>query len=257
LKHQGGWRSSFSRSDGFFAAMFRMLPKPSLLRLRLDALTVQRFDVRKRTRAYTLIELVVVVGIITVLTGLVLSTVGYARKKGAMARAGAEIAALSAACENYKADNGVYPRDPTANTSTDALNARTMLDPVTTNAALYRAASLVLYRALSGDRNLDRTVTAADENYNIDGTALTPPLTQLPQSYFAFKPNMLSPAGGNGTVTATADPFTNTYGYSTANQYDPNTGYNPTFDLWSTAGVAASPTPTPPATQQDLWIKNW
>ena len=212
---------------------------------------------KRRYNAFTLIELVLVIGIITVLAGLVLSTVGYARKKAARARAESEIAAMSAACENYKADNGIYPRDPTANTSTDALNARTMLDPGTTNAALYRAASLVLYRALSGDRNLDRAVTAADENYNIDGTTLSPPMTQLPRSYFAFKPNMLSPAGGNGTVTATADPFTNTYGYSTANQYDANTGYNPTFDLWSTAGVAPSPTPRPPATQQDLWIKNW
>ena len=207
--------------------------------------------------AFTLIELILVVGIMIVLAGLVLSTVGYARKKGARARAETEIAAISAACENYKSDNGVYPRDPTPNTSTDTLNARTMLDPGTTNAALYSAASLVLYRALSGDTNLDRAVTVADENYNIDGTALSPPLTQLPRSYFAFKPNMLAPSGGSGTVTALADPFGNTYGYSTANQYDPNTGFNPTFDLWSTAGAAPSPTPTPPATQQNLWIKNW
>ena len=157
--------------------------------------------------AFTLIELVVVVGLILVLTGLVLSTVGYARKKGARARAETEIAAMSAACESYKADNAVYPRDPTANTATDALNARTMLDPATTDAARYRAASLVLYRALSGDRNLDRAVTDADKNFNIDGTALSQPLTQLPQSYFAFKPNMLSPSGGIGTVTATTDPF--------------------------------------------------
>jgi len=212
---------------------------------------------KRRHNAFTLIELVVVSGLILVLTGLVLSTVGYARKKGARARAETEIAAMSAACESYKADNAVYPRDPTANTATDALNARTMLDPATTDAARYRAASLVLYRALSGDRNLDRAVTDADKNFNIDGTALSQPLTQLPQSYFAFKPNMLSPSGGSGTVTATTDPFGNAYGYSTANQYDPNTGYNPTFDLWSTAAVAPSPTPAPPATQQDLWIKNW
>jgi len=212
---------------------------------------------KRRYSAFTLIELVVVFALILVLSGLVLSTVGYVRKKGARARAETEIAAMSAACESYKADNGVYPRDPTANTATDALNARTMIDPATTNAALYRAASLVLYRALSGDRNLDRAVAVADENYNIDGTPLSPPLTQLPQAYFAFKPNMLSPSGGSGTVTAIADPIGNTYGYSTANQYDPNTGYNPTFDLWSTAGVAPSPTPSPPATQQNLWIKNW
>src|SRR3954452_6498868 len=60
--------------------------------------------------AFTLIELVVVFGLILVLTGLVLSTVGYARKKGARARAETEIAAMSAACESYKADNGIYPK---------------------------------------------------------------------------------------------------------------------------------------------------
>ena len=193
------------------------------------------------------------------LSGLVLSTVGYVRKKGARARAETEIAALSAACESYKSDNAVYPRDPTANTATDALDARTKLDPVTADAALYRAASLVLYRALSGDRNCDRAITDLDKNYNIDGNPLGTPLNQLPQTYFTFKPNMLSPPGGSGTVTATTDPFGNTYGYSTiqAATQDSTKGYNPTFDLWSTAGVAQSPTPAPPATLQDLWIKNW
>ena len=206
---------------------------------------------------FTLIELIVTATIIVILAGLVLSTVGYVQKKAARSRAETEIAAISAACESYKADNGIYPKDPTANTATDALNARTMLDPVTADVTFYRAASLVLYRALSGDRNLDRAVTDADKNFNIDGSSLSQPLAQLPQSYFAFKPNMLSPSGGSGTITAITDSFGNSYGYSTANQYDPNKGYNPTFDLWSTAGAAASPTPAPPATQQDLWIKNW
>jgi len=164
---------------------------------------------------------------------------------------------MSAACENYKSDKAVYPRDPTANTATDVLDARTMFDPVTTDATVYRTASLVLYRALSGDRNLDRAVTDADKNFDIDGSALGTPLSQVPQSYFVFKPNMLSPPGGSGSVAALTDPFGNTYGYSTAYQYDPTRGYNPTFDLWSTAGVAPSPTPNPPATQQNLWIKNW
>jgi type II secretory pathway pseudopilin PulG len=237
----------------------------------LNASTFHRFNVLARRShssfraegAFTLIELIVVTGLILVLTGLVLSSVGYARKKGARARAETEIAALAAACESYKADNSVYPRDPTPNTATDSLDARTMIDPVTTNATLYRTASLVLYRALSGDRNLDRAVTDADKSFNIDGSPLGTPLTQLPQVYFTFKPNMLSPSGGSGNVTAITDPFGNSYGYSTAYQYDvdrgftPTHGYNPTFDLWSTAGVAPSPTPAPPATQQDLWIKNW
>ena len=102
----------------------------------------------------------------------------------------------------------------------------------------YTAASLVLYRALSGDRNLDRTVTGTDENYNIDGTALTPPLTQLPQSYFAFKPNMLSPGGGNGNVTAITDPFGKCVRlFDRTISCEPNTqGIIPRSILWSTAG---------------------
>ena len=83
---------------------------------------------RERTytirRAFTLIELLVVISIIIILAGLILSTVGYVQKKGARSRAEAEIAAISAALESYKADNGIYPRD-TTNSTTDNLNART------------------------------------------------------------------------------------------------------------------------------------
>src|SRR6187401_2095841 len=96
---------------------------------------------KRRYNAFTLIELIVVVGIIAILSAFVLSTVGYARKKSAFARAETEIAAMSAACENYKADNGIYPRGqsssvpvsgtPTytvAATGTDDLNARSDTD---------------------------------------------------------------------------------------------------------------------------------
>ena len=82
---------------------------------------------KRRYNAFTLIELVLVVAIITVLGALVLSTVGYARKKGARARAETEMAAMSAAIENYKADNGVYVRGPatsiTVGSTTIAANA--------------------------------------------------------------------------------------------------------------------------------------
>src|SRR6187549_3004153 len=80
---------------------------------------------KRRYNAFTLIELIVVVGIIAILSALVLSTVGYARKKSAFARAETEIAAMSAACENYKADNGVYP----SNTDTNNLDPRTGGNP--------------------------------------------------------------------------------------------------------------------------------
>src|SRR6059058_3647871 len=85
-----------------------------------------------RYNAFTLIELILVVGIIIVLAGLVLSTAGYARKKGARARAETEMAALTAACENYKADNGVYPRTSVTDTFTAVTN-RTPPDPQPTS----------------------------------------------------------------------------------------------------------------------------
>jgi type II secretory pathway pseudopilin PulG len=189
--------------------------------------------------AFTLIELLVVIAIIIVLAGLILSTVGYVQKKGARSRAETEIAAMSAACESYKADNGIYPRDAT---TTDSLNARVSGDPTSTS---YRQASLYLYIQLSGT-NADRT-----------------PITGA-RSYFAFKPNQLSPSDQALPVQFIRDPFGNSYGYSTAGQawidggsLGTQTGYNPTFDLWSTDGLTADPPGTPPDTITPQWIKNW
>jgi general secretion pathway protein G len=177
--------------------------------------------------AFTIIELLVVISLIIILAGLVLSTVDYVQKKGARSRAETEIAAISAALESYKADNGIYPTDTTRTE---------MLDPAANiNLTNYAAASLYLYEQLSGDVNGNRQPVA---------TAKT---------YFAFKSNQLSPSDQTLNVTAIRDPFGNSYGYSTAKAANPTgtVGYNPTFDLWSTAG-ATSGTPN-----QAQWIKNW
>lgn len=63
----------------------------------------------RSSRGFTLIELLVVITVIAILAGLVLQTAGYVQKKAARSRAEAEIAALSAALESYKADMGDYP----------------------------------------------------------------------------------------------------------------------------------------------------
>jgi len=199
--------------------------------------------------AFTLIELIVVVGVILILTGLVLSTAGYARKKGARARAETEIAAMAAAIESYKADNGVYPRGPTTAITigtvtipanvTDSLNARTKGDPTNTADPTYGETSLYLYTLLSGDSNGTRSPNL--------------------KSYMVFKPNMLYPPDQSQSVQYIRDPFGYSYGYSTsqaANPGDMTKGYNTTFDLWSTAGLTA-----PPGGVSDTitpqWIKNW
>ena len=182
--------------------------------------------------AFTLIELIVVVGIIIILAGLVMSTVGYARKKSARARGETEIAAIAAACESYKADYGVYP----SNNNTNNLDARTNGDP---GSSQYRDASLDLYNLLFGATSGSRTPDPGK------------------RSYFVFKPNMLFPADQTQNVQYIQDPFGDSYGYSTANQADPAKGYNPTFDLWSTAGLTTNPPGTPPDTITPQWIKNW
>jgi type II secretory pathway pseudopilin PulG len=173
---------------------------------------------RKATDAFTLIELLVVISIIIVLAGLIFATSTYVQNKGRRSRAEAEIAAMSAALENYKADNGIYPTDP----------AKTeMVDPAIFPPSA--GASLYLYEKLAGDSNDDRIVETT--------------------SYFSFKPNQLSPADQSQNVTFIRDPFGNSYGYSTAKAANPagTIGYNPTFDLWSTANE----------TDSARWVKNW
>jgi hypothetical protein len=95
-----------------------------------------------------------------------------------------------------------------------------------------------LYKELSGDPTGNRVPTG--------------------KSYFSFKPNML-PKDQAQAVIAIADPFGHRYGYSTAYQASPSKGYNPTFDLWSTAGTGtgSTPIPSPAPIPQDQWIKNW
>src|SRR5438046_1824017 len=178
-----------------------------------------------RECGFTIIELLVVISIIIILAGLILSMVGYMQKKGARSRAEAEIAAISAALESYKADNGIYPRDATKTDQVDPAAS-----PIPTTATQF------LYEQLSGN--------SATNLQPISGA----------RSYFAFKPQMLfGTKDSNGNLTSVSyirDPFGNSYGYSTLKASGGTGGYNPTFDLWSIADDSSG-------TNQTKWIKNW
>jgi prepilin-type N-terminal cleavage/methylation domain-containing protein len=184
---------------------------------------------KRRYNGFTLIELIVVIAIIVILAGLVLSTVGYVQKKAARSRAETEIAAMSAACESYKADNGTYPRNPA---TTDAL------DPTTTNLAAYNTPSRDLYGLISGDSDFDGAPNAGARSY----------MTFKPNSL--LRDNMSNPPSLSNPVTAIRDPFGNSYGYSTMKASGGANGFNPTFDLWTVADGTAG-------TDQTKWVKNW
>jgi hypothetical protein len=124
-------------------------------------------------------------------------------------------------------------------------------DPLQSTAGVdaYKVASFILYAQLSGNLNGDRSTVTG-------------------RVYFQFKPNMLFPVGGTGTVVAIVDPFRNCYGYSTAkakytdDPTNPNYGFNPTFDLWSTSGTGSGASQTEQeravdAAYEQKWIKNW
>jgi type II secretory pathway pseudopilin PulG len=182
--------------------------------------------------AVTIIELLVVIIIILILAGLILSISSYVQNKGARARAETEIAAMSAALESYKADNGIYPGVVVPPTT----SAPSTLDPTTTDPSSYISACQYLYVQLSGDSDDNPTTTSVSDTKNYLAGSL--------------KPNMLKPSPP-GANTYIRDPFGNSYGYSTAKASNPSgaVGNNPTFDLWSTGGSTTSDT--------SKWIKNW
>jgi type II secretory pathway pseudopilin PulG len=198
-------------------------------------------DTPAATTAFTLIEVLIVIAIIIVLAGLVLSTVGYVQKKGARSRAETEIAAISAACESYKADNGVYPTDLS---TTETLRPNVDPDGGDPTNSTVISSGRFLYKQISGDSD-------GDPSNGIEG-----------KSYFAgaLKSNMLNPnpAGPN---TYIRDPFGNAYpyAYSTFESVNPGSanGNNPTFDIWTTCGETARKSTETFQQYQQRWIKNW
>ena len=123
---------------------------------------------------FTLVELLIVIAVIGILASLVLSVAGFIQYKGAVSRAEAEIAALSAALESYKADNGEYPVGS--------------VNPASTSVNSILVAALM----------------PLDEDEN--GKKIEPP----PKVYFEFNKNMLLT---NGKITNAVDPFGEPYGY--------------------------------------------
>lgn len=191
-----------------------------------------------RTRsAFTLVELLVVLGVIGALMGMAMGVQRYAMTKAARSRAEVEIAGLSAAAEGFKADQATYPRSGETDTLASLENGQH---------DSFLPANKALYVLLSGDADLNGKPDVSE------GVANAMP------SYFAFKPALLRLNGSS--VAYIRDPWDSSsesrpYGYSTkraaalqAGVDDPAAGYNITFDLWSTGHLPSN---------LGAWIKNW
>ena len=218
--------------------------------------------------AFTLIEMLTVMAVIAILASILLSLNGLVQRKGALARARGEIAAMSAACESYKSDFGVYPEDSTDDPAVDPDTVKLCpLRDGDPTKPIYRDANVVLYKALSGDAkkgaNPEPPATRTDKP---DGRAETKP-------YYEFRPAQLRKSA-NGDIEGIQDPFGNLYGYSTtAGAYErfyqgrlqtnaaakrlASGGYNPTFDLWSTGGVISQASNAALDPDRNRWEKNW
>jgi prepilin-type N-terminal cleavage/methylation domain-containing protein len=159
----------------------------------------KRKDEVGKRKGFTLIELLVVIAIIAILAALVLQTAGYVQRKGATSRAEAEVAALSAALESYKADMGDYP------TGTNGSDTGTA-SPGTNNAFL-------------------RAALAPDGSNSLN------PLNKV---YFEFAKGMGNSTNVSATNQPVLDPFGEGYGYQY--QGSPNRSGTNFFDLWSRAG---------------------
>jgi prepilin-type N-terminal cleavage/methylation domain-containing protein len=188
------------------------------------------YRLRKRSGSFTLIELLVVIAVILILAGLGLSAGEGVMSQAARSRTRAEIQAISAAMENYKADNGVYPAydfagGPSSYVSSDGSVAN----------GPYQLSSEFLYEILAAKTNF---------------TDVTPVGVKC---YMSFRADQLGNYSAGAGSVYIQDAFGYSYGYNTgtATTDIPYNGTN-LFDLWSTGGALYTTTnPT------NSWISNW
>lgn len=222
--------------------------------------------------AFTLIEMITVMAVIVILVSMVLSVSSLVNKKAALQRTKGEIASLQLAAKNYETDNASPPREEgvtepffeNGKADDKGLDPRKHGAPTNPEQLKrYKESVLVLYKALSGDTNLDFK-TSADET----GKAYAGDF---------FRPERIkfdNPKSTDRKVEYVIDPFGNCYGYSTAGLAQEEAfremlrknakaerpsenqlaGYNPTFDVWSTAGSNAT---APRDEDRVKWVKNW
>jgi prepilin-type N-terminal cleavage/methylation domain-containing protein len=187
------------------------------------------YRLKKRSGSFTLVELLVVIAVILILAGLGLSAGEGVMNRAERSRTRAEIQAMAAALESYKADNGIYPSYDIGLTTNNYVSADGTVGS-------YQNSSELLYQSLAGKTNFTDTTNNAGK------------------IYMSFKADQV----GNNTAgldTYVQDAFGYSYGYNTGSTSTHDVPYNGWgfYDLWSTGGALSSATPPTNA----AWISNW
>jgi len=108
-------------------------------------------------KAFTLVEMLVVIAVIGILAAMIIPAIGSANGKTTLNRAAADRAQIETAIDNYKSKRGVYPPDNTYSTNADLAYG--------TNAAM-----TPLFFELAGTVCTDPSVTPQTSFYRMHGT---------------------------------------------------------------------------------------
>ena len=212
-------------------------------------------------RAFTLIELMVVIAIIAILAALSIGAFNMATQTAARNRTTATLQGISSALERYKEANGDYPK-------TKEDSPQHSLD--------YKKGAQMLYQAITGDGNDQIDLggstesgkasqgKAADAQYVVNGDFM--PGKKSDGSWSAGKLNatMVSAAGEFYLIDGFGHPFQYDKAQPTTGNPPPSaTTVNPTYDLWSyansntTDSTDGSLNTKGSSTATSIWITNW
>lgn len=199
---------------------------------------MKKFISTRILNAFTLVELLVVLGIICILASLMVAAYSYMGRMALEAKTRAEVKALEAALEAYKRDNGGYPP-----LDWNAMNGVPGVEGCIVSDTVGMGKGKGVWAHMGGDGGSGKGTPRVETNaasgwYNSQFLVRALGTNNPNKVYYEFKEKQMMQikkvtAGCVPTTslecTFLLDPMGNPYGYNPINPY-----FNPSsFDLWS------------------------